>query len=71
MITVLASAYPLHVDWIDTWYWEVLAAIAKFLNGLKQDGEDVIFFWCWQEKSICAFKVLGRPSFDAFGLSRG
>lgn len=71
MITVLARAYPLHVDWLDIRYWEVLAAIPKFLDGLEQDGKNVIFFWCWQEKSMCVFKVLRRPSFNAFGLPRG
>ena len=36
-VMILPRAYPLHVDWLDIWYWKVFAAIAKVLDGLKQD----------------------------------
>ena len=44
---MLPRTYPLHVDWLDIWNWEIFATVAKFLDRLKQNREDVIFFWRW------------------------
>ena len=46
-IMMFPRTYPLHVDWLDIWYWEIFATVTKFLDRLKQNREDVIFFWRW------------------------
>ena len=46
-IMMLPGTYPLNVDWFDIWHWKIFAIVAKFLDRLKQNREDVIFFWRW------------------------
>ena len=46
-LVMLPGTYPLHVDWFDIWHRKIFAAVAKFFDRLKQNREDVIFFWRW------------------------
>ena len=46
-IMIFPWTYPLHVDWFDIWHWKIFATVAKVFDRLKQNREDVIFFWRW------------------------
>ena len=46
-IKMLPRTYPFHLDGYNIWYWETLATVTKILDRLKQNRENVVFFWRW------------------------